>query len=161
MDDPNVFAILTPHGTREGADASKAFRQPHNKDRYFQGADSISDELSVGSRATTPAGHSQSSTDLESSDRIVLKFSDPTINLAQGLQFGTIPKTSDILLRYPGVKGISSSQFVFTVQGDGSWYLEDPHARYGTAVGYDNQAEDEWRREERWIIAHKPMDERQ
>ncbi|KAL8912800.1 MAG: hypothetical protein Q9171_002258 [Xanthocarpia ochracea] len=161
MDDPNVFAILTPHGTREGADASKAFRQPHNKDRYFQGADSISDELSVGSRATTPARHSQSSTDLESSDRIVLKFSDPTINLAEGLKFGTNPKTSDILLRYPGMKGISSSQFVFTVQGDGSWYLEDSHSRYGTAVGYDNQAEDEWRREERWIIAHKPNQKRQ
>ncbi|KAL8857399.1 MAG: hypothetical protein Q9178_006026 [Gyalolechia marmorata] len=161
MDDPDVFAILTPHTGPRGANASEAFRQPHNNARYFQGADSIAEELSAGSRATTPAQLSQSSTDLESSERIVLRFSDSSINPAKGLQFGTNPKTSDILLWHSGVRGISSLHFVFAVQADGSWYLEDSHSRFGTAVGYDDQAKDKWRREDRWIIAHKPKDDKQ
>lgn len=160
MDDPNVFAVLTPRDGTKGENASKAFSQPHNAARYHKAAGCIAEEPTVGSRDPTPALLSPSERDTESANRILLKFSDVINNLAKGLQFGTNANTSDVRLHYQGVRGISASQFVFTVKDDGSWYLEDFLSTFGTAVSYDGKARDEKRKKERWIIAHPPRFEK-
>ncbi|KAL9117189.1 MAG: hypothetical protein Q9187_006276 [Circinaria calcarea] len=153
MNDPNVLAVLTPCRGSKGDNASRAFSQPHNAARYQKAAGCIAEEPTIGSRDPTL---SPSGGDIESIDRMVLKFSDLVNNLAKGLQFGTNTKTSDILLKYRGVRGISALQFVFVVQEDGSWYLEDFFSTFGTAVSYDGKAGNEKRQKERWIIAHPP-----
>ena len=156
MDDSDIFAVLIPHGDSTREKASKAFSQPHNAARYHKAAGCTAEEPIVGSRDSTPTPLPPSERDFESVDRIVLKFSDLVINRAKGLQFGTSTKTSDILLQYRGVRGISALQFVFVVKEDASWYLEDFFSTFGTAVRYDGQAGGKRRQKERWIIAHPP-----
>lgn len=156
MDDTNVFAVLTPCDGNKGENAARAFSQPHNAPRYRKADVYTPEESVVNSRDPTPAPLSPFERDPESIDRVVLKFSDLVKNLAKGLQFGTNTKTSDILLQYRGVRGISALQFAFVAKEDSSWYLEDFSSTFGTAVSYDDKGGDKKRQKERWIIAHPP-----
>lgn len=157
MDDPDVIAILTPL-TRDvkGENAETAFGQDHNAARYRNQADRlITTESANHSRETRPALLSPVQRS-EPSGCLVLRFSDPLINDAAGISFGTNQEQCDILINYQGAQGISGRHFTFVVKEDGSWFLEDFFSTFGTAVGYDGQGRHHRRTKERWIIAHSP-----
>ena len=65
---------------------------------------------------------------LGANDRLIVTFSEvfrglkdkalKDQNLKDGLQFGTDPRSSHILLGYRGTRGISAKQYVITVDDD-------------------------------------------
>lgn len=158
MDNPDVFAILTPCDGYKGENAATAFRQPHNDARYRNAAERITAKPVIGSREPTPAPLSPSLQKLEYTHCLVLRFSDFIINTANGVLFGRNKKCCDVLIQCPGV---SSQHFAIVIKEDGSWYLEDFLSRFGTAVGYDGKAAGQKRTRDRWIIAHPPKTPKQ
>ena len=78
------------------------------------------------------------------------------MNPLNQFQFGTHMTTSDVLLGCRGTVGISSRQFNLVVDENLHVWLHDYHSTYGTAVGHNQQARDEIRRKETWIMAHQP-----
>ena len=157
MADPDVFAILTPGNGSAGNNAEIAFGQRHNAAR-FQGQihGPVSTDIANDSREPTPDPASPSTQRSESRGCLVLRFSSSFINAADGVLFGTSEKSSDIVIMYPGIRGVSRRHFSIVVKEDGSWFLEDHFSTFGTSVSYDGQAGLQKRTQERWILAHPP-----
>lgn len=162
MDDLDIIASLIPCNGYKGKNAETAFAQRHNAARYYGPADSPSiTELVYDSRESTPAPLSPSMRKPDCTGRLVLRFSDCLINVADGIMFGKSEKSSDILMQCPGVLGVSRRHFAIVVKEDGAWYLEDFFSTFGTAVSYDGKAARHKRTHERWIIAHPPKTPKQ
>ena len=164
MEDPDVFAVLTPSSESrpKWRHTCRAFSQPHNAARYYKAATSVTPEPTASQQDQPPTRDVSPEQPYDDPvDRIMLKFSDQVIDLAKGLQFGRDPTTCDVLLQSPGVKGVSARHFNIVVQKDQSWYLEDSSLSCGTTVDYDGKTRNERRQRERWIIAHPLKDQKQ
>ena len=160
MFDFNVFAVLT--ATDEWNMASSAFRLAHNS-KWFCGAEGgVAEESIIGSREGTPAidadDQFEERRDLQLSavDRLVITFDLLWENLQNGIQFGTDPNLCHILLGYRGTPRISRKQCNVTVDNNLKIWLHDHQSRYGTAVGYNGENENQVRKRETWILANKP-----
>ncbi|OCK91209.1 uncharacterized protein K441DRAFT_679710 [Cenococcum geophilum 1.58] len=108
MDNPNVFAVLTP---RDGKNrAMTAFRLPENANRFHSATGGVAEEPTINSREPTPSVWSLSEeereVDQDATDRIILTFDKPPKDPLEGWQFGT-NKLSDVLLGHRGTRGIS------------------------------------------------------
>ena len=159
MADPDVFAILAPGYGYEGEHAKTALGQHYNAARYRG--------QTQGPVLTEPVNDSRESTlgltppcIQETDGCLVLRFSDSTINPANGLVFGKDERSSDIMIQCPGVRGVSRRHFSIVAKENGSWYLEDFYSRFGTAVSYDGRGALHRRKRERWILAHPPSEEK-
>lgn len=122
MNDPDVFAILTPCDGYKGRNAETAFRLPHNAARYLEATGPITAKPAMASRETTPAPLSPSLWKHEASYSLMLKFSNFTHGETDGVLFGRNAAYCDVLIQCSGVSG---RHFAVTVKEDGSWFLED------------------------------------
>ena len=166
MNDPDVFAVLTPfyefHSLHRWQNTLRAFSQSHNAARYHKAATPVTPKSAISDQEEPPTRDvSPAEANGPSADCIMLKFSDHVIDLAKGLQFGRDLATSDVLLQCPGVKGVSARHFNIVVKADQSWYLEDSSSSCGTTVDYDGKTRNEKRQKEKWIVAHPPTKRKQ
>ncbi|KAK0859116.1 hypothetical protein LTR12_017904, partial [Friedmanniomyces endolithicus] len=113
MYDADVFAVITAHDTLNLADS--ALRLEHNSKWFSKAAGGVALEPTLNSRETTPADDTQSS-DVERKevlgDRLVVTFSKlfASDTFENGLQLGTNPISSHVLLGHRGTKSISGRQ---------------------------------------------------
>ena len=111
---PDVFAVLTAHDQKNRA--ASAFRLEHNLKWFYRATGGVALEPTIDSRETTPAEDSQSDDGDEEEasavDRLVISFTRLLAldNLQNGLQLGTNPTSSHVLLGHRGTKGISGKQ---------------------------------------------------
>ena len=109
---PNIFTVLTAHDQKNKA--GSAFELEHNSRWFCKAAGGVAVKPILDSRETTPAEGSESNTDDEISaiNRLVVPFDKLLAldNLQNGLQLGTNPTSSHILLGHRGTKGISGKQ---------------------------------------------------
>ena len=112
MYDPNVFAVLTAKDRRNRA--ASAIELKHNSRWFCKATGNVALKPTIGSRETTPAEDSQYDGDSKASavSRLVLPFDKllPLDNLQNGLQLGTDPELSHVLLGHRGTKGVSRKQ---------------------------------------------------
>jgi hypothetical protein len=149
MFDYNVFAVLTP----EKINAMTTFDLPHNAKRFRKGVSSVAKEPTIDSREPTPV---PSTTENEEAC-IVLTLDEEVKDHENMWQFGTRPRTSDILLGHRGTEGISAKQCNLTIDDDEHCiWLHDYQSSLGTAVGYGGQKKDEVRRKDTWILSYEP-----
>jgi hypothetical protein len=146
--------------------ASSAFKLSHNS-QWFRKADGgVAEEPTIGSRETTPSWdegqyeavneNSNHNSTIGAIDRLVITFDGQWKNLDNGIQFGSNPNLSHILLGHRGTKGISGKQCNITID-DNLWiWLQDFYSTHGTAVSHYGQNEREARRKETWILAYEP-----
>ena len=110
----DVFVVLTAYDTKNKANSAIALQ--HNKKWFCKAAKGVAEEPTITSRETTPAEDFESAQDDEASvvDRLVVTFdkllAEDKPSLENGLQLGSNPTTSHILLGYRGTKGISDKQ---------------------------------------------------
>ncbi|KAI1129045.1 kinase-like protein [Nemania abortiva] len=153
----NVFAILTP--SVPGNRAASAFRLQYNSQWFYEAGEGVAEKPIISSRETTPADDFLSDVvGQRGNDCLVLTF-DKLLNLEDirdGIQFGTKPGSSHILLGYRGTRGASARQCNIVVDDDLRIWLKDYHSSHGTAVSYDGQNEREIRKKETWILAYPP-----
>jgi hypothetical protein len=161
MFDYNVFAVLTPYD-EEGnypMAAMDAFELPHNAKRFRKGVSSVPKEPTIDSRESTPGLTEPLTTEKNKTviAGIILTLEEEVKDPENMWQFGTRPSTSDILLGPRGMKGISAKQCNLKIDDDEhSIWLHDYHSSHGTAVGYDEQMQDDVRRKETWIMSYGP-----
>lgn len=109
---PNIFTVLTAHDQKNKANS--AFKLEHNSRWFCKAAGGVAIEPIIDSRETTPAEGSGSNTDDEVSavDRLVVPLDELLAldNLQNGLQLGTNPTSSHILLGHRETKGISGKR---------------------------------------------------
>ncbi len=170
MYDSNVFAVITAHDTRNLA--SSALRLPENSKWFRAATGGVAERPSLGSRESTPAtdvstsvraggygSESESDEDDDwvdgAADCLIVTFDEPLKNPENGLQLGSSPLTSDILLGHRGTRGVSARQYNITVDDDLRIWLHDYHSRHGTAVSLGGQNGAEARKKERWLLAHR------
>lgn len=144
MSDPNVFAILIAHDSKNRA--RDAFRLPQNVHGYCKAVGDIvhgiAEEPTIDSREPTPApGPFVDYFKYGSADRILLRLDRPPKDQSRGWQFGTDPRVCDYLLGHRGTTGISSRQFHIAINHRLRVELHDT-SRYGTCIGHDGQAKD-------------------
>ncbi|KAK0335642.1 hypothetical protein LTR94_011897 [Friedmanniomyces endolithicus] len=158
---PDVFAVVTAHDHKNKA--SSALELEHNSRWFCKATGGVALEPTMDSRETTPAGDSQSDDDREEEvasnvNRLVVSFSKLLAleNLENGLQLGTNPILSHILLGHRGTKGISGRQCNITVDETLNIWLHDYHSTHGTAVGQNGLNQKEVRRKETWLLAYPP-----
>lgn len=111
MYDPNVFVVLTANDQKNRA--ASAFQLQHNLRWFCKATGGVAVEPTIDSRQMTPADDSDSDDDDEAgADRLVVTFDKLLAfdNLENGLQLGTNPIFSHILLGHRGTKGISGKQ---------------------------------------------------
>ena len=111
----DVFAVITAHDQLNRA--GSALKLEHNSRWFCKATGGVALEPTIGSRETTPAEDSQSDDKKEEEiasnvNRLVVSFSKLLAldNLENGLQLGTNPILSHILLGHRGTKGISGRQ---------------------------------------------------
>ncbi len=111
----DVFAVITAHDQKHKA--SSALELEHNSRWFCKATAGVILEPTMDSRETTPAEDSQSDDEKEDEvasnvNRLVVSFSKLVAldNLENGLQLGTNPTLSHILLGHRGTKGISGRQ---------------------------------------------------
>ena len=111
----DVFAVITAHDQKHKA--SSALELEHNSRWFCKDTAGVILEPTMDSRETTPAEDSQSDDEKEDEvasnvNRLVVSFSKLVAldNLENGLQLGTNPTLSHILLGHRGTKGISGRQ---------------------------------------------------
>jgi hypothetical protein len=150
MVDPNVFAVLIPCDKENRA--RDAFRLRANLDCYHKGAESIAEEAIIDSRDPTPAPESLSEEGHDFTDHILLTFDKKLKNPQRGWQFGTDPRTCDVLLGHRGTKGVSSRHFCIVIVENYRIKLYED-SKFGTAVGYDEQAKEKTRRNNAWLLS--------
>lgn len=150
MDNPNIFAVLTP--CDETNRAQTAFRLLENADRFHRASGGVAEKPTIDSREPTPALSSvpegETKGERDALERIILTFDKPPKNPGRGWQFGT-SRASDVLLGHRGTKGISGKQFHIIVDGKGWIFLYDDRSSHGTAVGYNGEKQDEVRKRRR------------
>ena len=115
---PDVFAVITAHDQKNKA--GSAFELKHNSRWFCKATGGVALEPTINSRETTPAEDSQSDEEEEEEeeeeasavDRLVVSFKKLLAldNLQSGLQLGTNPISSHVLLGHRGTKGISGRQ---------------------------------------------------
>ena len=168
MYDHNVFAVFTAFDQRNMA--SSAFRLSHNSQWFRKAEGGVAEEPTIDSRETTPApgapGEDAQPEEVNENrnensgpgavDRLVVTFDQLQERLHDGIQLGTDPKMSHILLGHRGTKGISGRQCNVVVDYGLCVWLRDYHSTHGTAVGHDSQNETEVRRRDTWILAYGP-----
>ena len=157
MYDHNVFAVLTASDQKNKA--SSAFKLPQNLTWFRKAIGGVAEEPTIDSREATPAANPQSDDEdekLGAVDRLVLTFDELLKHPLNGIQFGTNPSLSHILLGHRGTKGISAKQYNITIDDDLCIWLHDYHSTHGTAVGYSGQNLNEVRNNETWILAYRP-----
>ena len=153
----NVFAVLTAFDQRNMANS--AFGLAHNSQWFSKAEGGVAKEPTIDSRETTPAaGDDAKSEELNENrnensgpgavDRLVVTFDGLLEKLHNGIQLGTNPNLSHILLGHRGTKGINARQCNITVDDKLCVWLHDYHSTHGTAVGHDHQNEREVRRKE-------------
>ncbi|KJZ70486.1 hypothetical protein HIM_10115 [Hirsutella minnesotensis 3608] len=185
-DDQNVFVVLTACDTRNKASSAfklqhnskwlrsvtikadmdnqkglgrivnyRLLKEERKKKRNYRKEEAV--YIHNGSREVTPASGDTESEDDEpnAADRLVVTF-DKLGHCPNGLQFGTRPSTSHILLGHRGTKGISARQYNIVADSDLRIWLHDYSSSHGTAVGYDGQNQEETRKKEKWILAFSP-----
>lgn len=114
MYDPDVFAVITAFDQKHKA--SSAIELEHNSRWFCKATPGVALKPIMDSRETTPAEDSQSDDEkkkiVSNVDRLVVSFSKLLAldNLENGLQLGTNPTLSHILLGHRGTKGISGRQ---------------------------------------------------
>ena len=115
MDHSDVFAVITAHDQKNKA--SSAIGLEHNSRWFCKATGGVALESTINSRETTPAEDSQSDDGKEEEiasnvNRLVVSFSKLLAlnNFENGLQLGTNPILSHILLGHRGTKGISGRQ---------------------------------------------------
>ncbi|GAB0138366.1 hypothetical protein EsDP_00006601 [Epichloe bromicola] len=151
----NVFAILTARDQKNKA--SSAFRLKHNSKWLCIATGGVAETPIIESREATPAEDSHDEYEEQGAvDRLIVTFDECWKNSLTGLQFGTHPISSHVLLGHRGTKGISSRQYNITVDSELRIWLQDYHSTHGTAVGYDGQNQKDVRRKETWILAYEP-----
>jgi len=151
----NVFAVLTASDHRNKA--SSAFKLPQNAKWLRKATGGVAEEPTINSREQTPAADAQSADhSIGATDRLVLTFDELLKDLPSGVQLGTNPHSSHVLLGHRGTEGISARQYNITVDDDLCIWLHDYYSTYGTAVGYNRQNEKEVRRKEKWILSFEP-----
>ena len=112
---PDVFVVITAYDEKNKA--GSALELEHNSRWFRKAIGGVALEPTMDSRQTTPAEESQSDGENEDEitsrvDRLVVSFSKLLAfdNLENGLQLGTNPISSHILLGHRGTKGISGRQ---------------------------------------------------
>lgn len=156
MSDPNIFAVLFPCDEKNRA--RDAFRLQANADWYRKGAEDIAEEPTLGSREPTPALQPDVEGNYNSADHIVLTFDKKAKDPQRGWQFGTDPRSCDVLLGHRGTKGVSSRHFCITI-AENFWVKLHEDSRFGTAVGYSDEAKDKTRRNNTWLLSFEPRSE--
>ena len=136
MRDPSVFAVLT--ACDKSNRAATAFSLPENNDFYRKATTDITKEPTISSRDPTPVPERSVEADSELGDRIVLRFDDDLKDFTNGWQFGTDPKTCDILLGHRGTAGISARHFSITITKTNCVELCND-SKFGTVVSYNGQ----------------------
>ena len=111
----DIFAVIKAHDQKHKA--SSALELEHNSRWFCKATGGVALEPTMDSRETTPAEDSQSDDEKEEEitsnvNRLVVSFSKLLAldNLENGLQLGTNPTLSHILLGHRGTKGISGRQ---------------------------------------------------
>ena len=109
----DVFAVITAYEQRRKA--SSALELNHNLRWLCKATGGVTLEPTIGSREGTPAENSQADNKQEIAsnvNRLVVSFSKLQAlgNIENGLQLGTNPILSHILLGHRGTKGISAGQ---------------------------------------------------
>lgn len=166
MCDHNVFAILTASDQKNFA--STAFKLADNS-QWFRKAKTnpdIAERPTIDRREATPAGitefeqseEAKAKDDISAVDSLFVTFDQLFLseNLLQGVQFGTDPESSHVLLGYRGTKGISASHFNISVDNNLWIWLHDYSSSNGTAVAHNGQNQNEVRKRETWILAYEP-----
>lgn len=153
--DYNVFAVLTACDQKNKA--SSAFKLPQNAKWFHKATGGVAEKPTLDSREATPAENPQSEDEeIGAVDRLVVTFDEPLKNPLNGIQLGTNPLSSDVLLGHRGTKGISAKQYNVTVGGNLCIWLHDYLSTHGTAVGYNDQNRMEVRKKETWILSYEP-----
>nr|POE47687.1 hypothetical protein CFP56_01018 [Quercus suber] len=154
MSDHNVFAILTAFDTSNMA--SSALRLGHNA-RWLCIADGgVAKEPNISSRETTPDPPTWDVNSPLAVDRLVITFDQLRDGLHDGIQLGSDPNVSHILLGYRGTPSISRKQCTIALDKNFRIMLYDRHSTYGNAVGQNKQHGDTIRTEASWILAFEP-----
>lgn len=111
----DVFAVVTAHDQKNKS--SSALVLDHNSRWFRKAIGGVALEPTMENRETTPAEDSQLDDEKKEEiasnvNRLVVSFSEllDMDNLENGLQLGTNPLLSHILLRCRGTKGISGRQ---------------------------------------------------
>ena len=160
MYDHNIFAVLTAYDGKNKANS--AFKLPENSTWFCPSAGGVAIKPTIDTRQATPAEDGESDEEeLSIVDRLIVTFDEllENENLENGLQLGTNPISSHILLGHRGTKGISAKQCKITVDDNLCIWLHDYHSAHGSAVGYNGQNQHEMRKSETWILAFEPDEE--
>ncbi|MCJ1263721.1 hypothetical protein MMC22_003591 [Lobaria immixta] len=158
MSDPNIFAVLIPFDGKNRA--RDAFRLQANAGWYRKAAEGIAEEPTIDSREPTPALQPDLEGNYNSADHILLTFDEKPKDPQRGWQFGTDPRSCDVLLGHRGTKGISSRHFCITI-AENFWVKLHEDSTFGTAVGYNDEAKDKTRRKNTWLLSFEPRSQRQ
>jgi hypothetical protein len=156
MYDHNVFAVLTAKDKRNKARTALAL--PENSIWFQPSVGRVTTTPTIRSRESTPALTDVETTGTGVPDRLIVTF-DKLLsygNLENGLQLGTNPSSSHILLGHRGTERVSSKQYNITVDDNLYIWLHDYHSLHGSAVGYSGQNQHEVRKNETWILAYAP-----
>ena len=151
-EDPNLIATLVS----EGDHAVEAFKQQVNEARSLPPSRTLFEEHhTLFSRASTPSSLESinKDADLDLKHRLLLSFDPPPKDPSKGYAFGTDQDQCDVWLGSV-VTGISRVHFYVTFEeigGKRRLVLKDC-SRYGTAVRYGGQANDEKRSNFTWIL---------
>jgi len=149
MSDYNIFAILYPLDLYNKA--ASAFNL--NPDFLYPATGGVASTPTISSRETTPANDNDEGTP----HRLVLHFDKLNLKIpSNGIQAGSNPITSDILLGLRGTSAVSSKQFNITVDSELRVWLHDYYSTHGTIVSHDNQNINLVRRKETWMLSDKP-----
>ena len=115
MYDSDVFAVITAHDQKNKA--ASALELEYNSRWFYKATGGVALKPNIDSREATPAEDSQLNDEKEDKiasivDRLIVSFSKLLAlgNLENGLQLGTKPISSHILLGHRGTKGISGRQ---------------------------------------------------
>ncbi|KAL9103376.1 MAG: hypothetical protein Q9163_001588 [Psora crenata] len=147
---PNIFMVLTPYDKFNKA--ASAFQLEHNSRWFYEATGGTAATPAINSRETTPSkDHEDSAIGcLVVSFDELLKLND----LQGGLKLASNPDSSHILLGRRGMNKISGEQCKITVSKDLRIWLHDYKSTYGTAVGLNGENQNEFRRQETWILAY-------
>ena len=148
--DPNIFAILTSHGSSSPINFAHKTNKPH-----FCEATISQDDLNC--KETTPLDGDSNPRSLykEHLDRIVLRFDQLPLN-RHGWRFGggrQPSQTCDIIMH--NLFRLSRRQFYITLDNDLTPYLID-ESRNGTYVMYNGESGGLSRPGGKWVLALDP-----
>lgn len=156
MYDHNVFVVLTACDGKNKANS--AFKLRENSTWFRPSVGGVAIQPTINSREATPAEDEGPDEGRGSMDRLVVTFNEllGNKNLENGLQLGTNPVSSHILLGHRGTKGVSARQCNITVDDNLCIWLHDYHSAHGSAVAHNGQNQYEVRKSETWILAFEP-----